>query len=474
LWERNPVQWPSFDQLGRAVYDELQPILSMIEQSEQNTHLQAHLQGSIHTSLKLQHWLDAQCVVTVKLDGSNAGVDNMGFFYGRNTIIAAGTTYQKINVHSLLKDHVGKAEELRKTLQHALGLDETDVTQGLERVVLYGELCFQNKHDYVQSGVYRSWRCFGALATAFSKDEKAPLLLGGRLRTVGYNARAVGQGPSDNRILICLNAKLHDVFKELEVRTVATGYAPQSIDSSSWEEHGELPRFESLRDFLHSNWLRQFLMAPDTQLCEGVVVASEFDGTLFKLKHGSEKLGKVPEQLQEIVHTLRRFNGTHLQDIARRMLPAGILEVCEVLLEIATAKVQTSASRVDNANRNPESGKGADAEVAAAYESALTKVDDLFSTFSSGGHVAKAAAEQVIIEHVAADLEYEGICEKPEALRRATNFTLASVGKAYGEWKRQHGGGGSVGPAATAMSAAAAEILPAEEDGGDVGFSLFD
>ena len=94
--------------------------------------------------------------------------------------------------------------------------------------------------------------------------------------------------------------------------TVATGYAPQSVDSSSWEEHGELPRFESLCGFLHSNWLRQFLMTPDTRLSAGVVVASEFDGTLFKVEHGVEKLGKVPEQLQEIVHTLRRFNDTPL------------------------------------------------------------------------------------------------------------------------------------------------------------------
>ena len=56
-------------------------------------------------------------------------------------------------------------------------------------------------------------------------------------------------------------------------------------------------------------------------------------------------------------------------------------------------------------------------------ESALTKVDHLFSTFSNGGHVAKAGAEQVLIEHGDTEREREREREKEREKERETRRT---------------------------------------------------
>jgi hypothetical protein len=43
-------------------------------------------------------------------------------------------------------------------------------------------------------------------------------------------------------------------------------------------------------------------------LGEGMVVASSFDGRMFKLKHGGEECGKVPDRVSELIDILIKAN----------------------------------------------------------------------------------------------------------------------------------------------------------------------
>jgi len=41
----------------------------------------------------LRTLMDSPCYVTVKLDGTNVGIDNKGLVVGRNTVIKEGQSY---------------------------------------------------------------------------------------------------------------------------------------------------------------------------------------------------------------------------------------------------------------------------------------------------------------------------------------------------------------------------------------------
>merc|ERR1712139_80128 len=93
-------------------------------------------------------------------------------------------------------------------------------------------------------------------------------------------------------------------------------------------------------------WPRRFLMPSDgTALGEGLVVASEADGKLFKWKHAGEELGKVPEKLEEAVRELRRLRDG--SEVRTGLLPpdlGDLLEVFDILLRVATTKVGAAKS----------------------------------------------------------------------------------------------------------------------------------
>ena len=435
--KQNTAQWPSIKQLGRAVYDELFPLLKEIARETKGEGLGAGervlVRGRLDTwRSPLDAWMDSPCIVTVKLDGSNAGVDNKGEVVGRSTVIERGKSYQNIDIHALLEDYPEKAELVRQSIQHAIGLSKQDTSEGLDRVVLYGELCSQNKYDYMENGIYKDWLCFGAVVIPFSGDLDAPLRLCKQLRLAGFNASTVGRG--DKRIILAPNRVLAEVFGEHGVRTVE-GYRPQDIDPCDWNKHGLLPRFESMRSLLCSGWLRRFLVTPTIKgkaIGEGIVVSSEADGRLFKLKHADENIGQVPQLLQTLVSLLKRHVGTPQE----KHLPTGILEVCEQLLEIATSKPITVAPEISGKRAPTPLVADTDAEASAAYESALTKFDDLSAAFAKGAEAMKQV-QQLIIQQVCQDLEIDYSLDPATALRRARKFTLAAIGQAYGSWKKE-------------------------------------
>jgi len=165
-------------------------------------------------------------------------------------------------------------------------------------------------------------------------------------------------------------------------------------------------------------------------LGEGLVVASEADGRLFKWKHSGEDLGKVPEQLAEAVQKLRSLAGSPEAE----KIPPGLLEVFERLLLVGTT-TPTLAAAKHSSEAKPKVGKQEDADALAVWTSALTKFDILEAAFAKGAE-AKVCLEKELIEQVARDLEKDYGDTEKDARQRAMRVVQKEMGKRFGIWKK--------------------------------------
>lgn len=416
----NPLKWPQFEQLGRDFCDALAPTITQLNAGADE------LDDDAQRGLKqLQTWLQAPCVATVKLDGTNVGVSDDGLVVGRNTVVGPGETYQKTNIWALLEGYPEKAAHVRSTLECAAG------NESVVRTMLYGELVVNSMYNYAGAGIFKQWLCFGVVLRPDAEDLEAPWRLASALQAAGFNARNVGDA-----VVVAPNAKLASLLKELQVITVAESYMPAgTITASQWAEHDgteKLPRFHSLQQLLVSKWAQRFLLPADgVPLGEGLVVASEADGRLFKWKNGGEDLGKVPEQLHEAVEVLRSIACTPKVEL----LPPGLLEVFERLLLVATTKpCEPAASAATKAKAKGDNVKG-DTEAAAAWESALTKFDCLDSVFERGQEAQKLMQVE-LMEQVAKDLVKDYGASDKDAQQRAKRIVGVEMGKRFGVWKK--------------------------------------
>merc|ERR1712048_1076540 len=203
------------------------------------------------------------------------------------------------------------------------------------------------------------------------------------------------------------------------------------MGESDWGEHdgnGMLPQFRSLRHLLLSEWAQRFFLPADgLPLGEGLVIASEADGRLFKWKHAGEMLGNVPDQLAEAVEFLRSIEGSPQAEL----LPAGLLEIFERLLLVATTKPAEPPTAVAKA----KVGLQVDTETIAVWESTLTKFDCLESVFERGDE-ARTILQAELTEQVTSDLVKDyGACEK-DARQRAKKFVGMEMGKGFGVWRK--------------------------------------
>lgn len=416
------MKWPSFEQLGRDFYDNLKPALDQITADAKELD-----ELAARGVARIEHWLEAPCYATVKLDGTNVGVDETGLMVGRNKVIEPGATYHKVDVTRLLSDCPVKT--LRDVLARAAG------KEAIAKVMLYGELVVNCKHDYMKADIFKQWLCFGAVLRPASEDGEAPSRLAGALRASGYNASKECNG--DAAVTITPNVKLAEVLRELRIPTVADAYRPpESITAAEWAEHdgvGSLLYFRSLRRLIHSDWARRFLLPVDsTPLGEGIVVASESDGRLFKWKHASEDLGHVPEQLEECVLTLQRLAPA----LRAALLPQGLLEVCEQLHRVATAKT----AEVVVVPKSIKTNNSVDQEALAVWTSALTKFDALEAAFESG-ETAQKVMERDLIDQIAKDLVHDYDANVADVKQRATRVVRIEMGKRFGLWKRSQADG---------------------------------
>jgi len=414
--EPNPLKWPQFEQLGRDFYNQLKPTIVQLASGAEKLDDEAQ-QGLT----RLRCWLDAPCVATVKLDGTNVGVDNGGLVVGRNTIVAPGDTYQKTNIWALLEGYPEKVARIRSELASAAG------EEPVARTMLYGELVVNSKYNYSGAGIFKQWLCFGVVVSPGAEDEGAALRLAGALQKAGFNAR----GGDEGTVTVAPNSKLATLLQELKVSTVAEAYRPAgAITEVQWAEHagkGSLPYFQSLRQLLLSPWAQRFLLPTDgVPLGEGLVVVSESDGTLFKWKHAGEELGKVPDELEEAVKMLHGVAATPQADL----LPPGLLEVFEQLLLVATTK--PAELEVVAPKAKPMSG---DPEAMAVWESALTKFDCLESVFGRGQEAQKLMQTE-LTEQVAKDLVKDYGVKEKDAQQRAKRVVVTEMGKRFGSWKK--------------------------------------
>ena len=71
---------------------------------------------------EVAEWLDAPCCATVKLDGTNVGIDGQGQIVGRNYVVPPEERfYQKVDVHALLNDPgAGAGGEVKESRSFAL------------------------------------------------------------------------------------------------------------------------------------------------------------------------------------------------------------------------------------------------------------------------------------------------------------------------------------------------------------------
>jgi hypothetical protein len=420
---KNPLKWPETEQLGREFYEHIKPALDQLAGGASKLD-DKELEGIT----KLQAWLDAPCVATVKLDGTNVGVDNAGLMVGRNVVIEPGQNYQKVDVWTQLAEYPDKAEQLRRKLVQDAG------NEPIAQAMLYGELVVNGKYDYTASGIFKSWLCFGAVLRPTSDEDDASLRLCQQLRKAGYNAQ-----DCEGKVLLTPNHLLSDLLDELGIHTVAASYVPQDLDNVQWKAHdgrGSLPYFTSLRKLLASDWAQSFFSPSKGAMTgEGLVVASEADGRLFKWKHGGEELGKVPEQLEQAVARLKEIDQS---DHASKLLPHGLLQVFEKLLQVATTKPSSLEKHTDSKKRQKE--KEFDTEALAVWESALTKYDALEEVFGRSTE-ARTAREAELIEQVRKDLIKDyGACEKL-ARQRAAKVVKVEIGKSFGLWKKTNTAG---------------------------------
>eukprot|EP00747_Dinoflagellata_sp_TGD_P065087 gnl/TRDRNA2_/TRDRNA2_154201_c0_seq2.p1 gnl/TRDRNA2_/TRDRNA2_154201_c0~~gnl/TRDRNA2_/TRDRNA2_154201_c0_seq2.p1 ORF type:complete len:363 (+),score=42.26 gnl/TRDRNA2_/TRDRNA2_154201_c0_seq2:105-1193(+) len=278
----NTLLWPEIDPLGSAFHKALQPALKQLAAGV------GQLDAAALVGLTtLKRWLDAPCAATVKIDGTNLGVDNTGVVVGRYFVVEPGTCYHGIDVWKLLQGYGQMVEQLRLVLQNV-----TDVE--VEQVTMYGELVVHDKHDYQKAGILHQWLCFGAVLRILAEKYEDYNKVIVQLRAGGYNVQETIQCT----VLLSLNAKLAVILSNLGIRTVADGYQPTTgILGDQWAKHdgdGSLPWFKSLRQFLLSEWPRRFLMPQDgTVYGEGLVVVSEADGKLFKW-NGGQNRGSMP------------------------------------------------------------------------------------------------------------------------------------------------------------------------------------
>jgi len=409
----NPCKWPSFENLGRDLYDQMRPTLRQLGAGAEE------LDGQATRGIRrVEEWLAAPCVATAKIDGTNLGVDSTGMIVGRNTVVEPGQNYSGIDVWELCAGHAQRAEQLRQELEAA-------AAEPLGRCLLYGELAINAFYDYTPAGVFRTWLCFGVVLEAAAGEEAAARTTSA-LQAAGYPAQA-----AEDKILLPPSRPLCSRLRELGVPTVASGYRPVGAGEAEWGGHdgeGDLPSFHSLRGLILSDWAQRFLMpAEGAPLGEGLVVVSLPSARLFKWKHAGE-VSHVPQQLHEIVEALRGLVGT-----ARAgLVPADFLEVFERLHRMATAPVQ-AAPKAAAPKKQRKPGKAEDAEALEVWASTLTKFDTLEACFERGG---RAALEPQLIEQVAADLVKDHGASEADASQRANRVVRAQVGQRFAAWQR--------------------------------------
>lgn len=212
------------------------------------------------------------------------------------------------------------------------------------------------------------------------------------------------------------------MFVEQGIPTVAD-YKPKSIAAEQWATGNLVPTFKSLHAYVTSDWCSQYFHNPETgPLGEGMVVVSTLTGELYKVKHGGEDCGMVPDKLYDAIEILKEYPALEKA-----------LEVFLALQKIVKAKYKVVEKPKVEAKK-PAAAAAVDEDAEKAWISALTKEDSLDDQFARGH---KVDLTKRLVNQVKSDLIKDyGVDEKNAGIR-ANKFVNALVAKLFGEWQKQ-------------------------------------
>lgn len=161
-----------------------------------------------------------------KLDGTNFSINEEGHMFGRRTR-AFGESYQKVPLESVKKADVSG---LRKRL--LLGPNVAQFEEQVRLVTLYGELMCNYLYHYNQSGIAKTWQCFGVNIKC-TTDSVEKIL--DALVLDGY----AGYVRTETDLLIVLNKKLREDLQALDLqhpKPVFTGTMAEMIQDKDVTE----------------------------------------------------------------------------------------------------------------------------------------------------------------------------------------------------------------------------------------------
>merc|ERR1712187_102764 len=138
--------------------------------------------------------------------------------------------------------------------------------------------------------------------------------------------------------------------------------------------------------------------------------------------------------MAELIEELNNLKDNSIID---NKLRRELLEICQAVHLIVTTKPKSNERPTKEAEaKRPDE----DREAMAAYQSALTKYDDLSATFQRGAQ-ARDKIQKELLEEVFRDLVKDYHVVEDIALKRANKMVRQQVGKSYAAWLKAAEGG---------------------------------
>jgi hypothetical protein len=272
--ERNPLEWPSIEQLPRVVctkinrFLEIADVAALTIQRRQRRQMlnasNASFAGGRHT---LHKFAGTNVSLGEKYDGTNVGIMHDGTLVGRRQIISAeATSYQRTDLSGL------RALDARGALAELCTI--------ATRAVLYGELCCNgNLYSYATSGIAKSFIAFGALLEFADKETAREFV--GTAAAAGLACRVC----SERIVRVCNNAAFGDIMRRHRIPVV------------------EVEGFASLAEAVTSR--REWMVS---ERGEGLVLSvarTNQSTSLYKWKISREPQPAAVSELSELLETLR-------------------------------------------------------------------------------------------------------------------------------------------------------------------------
>jgi hypothetical protein len=170
----NPMQWPSFTNLSAWYSEHSRKRLKLLEAVV--ILVQCWWRRRKDSSVRLnpivleRFWdasgalagtdpvLDKHVVSYEKLDGTNLGVRCDGLRFGRRQIVS-GTSDQKCQLDDIVPTGT-QVSTIKTKIEQMVSMD-------LPKFLVYGELMVNNKFDYIDRKLFKTWICFGAMCTEY-------------------------------------------------------------------------------------------------------------------------------------------------------------------------------------------------------------------------------------------------------------------------------------------------------------------